>query len=57
MDGGDSDINISQEELAKLTPADHRELQTFIQNESQKATVQKSECYSGAVHLVLKIGS
>lgn len=35
-------INVSPEELAKLTPADQRDLQAFIQNEGQKAQVQKS---------------
>ena len=41
--GGDMDINVSAQELQKLTPADHHELQTFVQNEGQKAQVQKSE--------------
>jgi len=35
-------VNVSTEELARLTPSDNRELQQFIQNENQKSTVQRS---------------
>lgn len=35
-------INVSQEELARLSQQDHKALQTFLQNENQKAQVQKS---------------
>lgn len=40
--GNDMSLNVSADDLAKLTPADQRELQTFIQNEGQKASVQSS---------------
>ena len=43
MDGMDDgmNVNVSAEELSKLTPTDQRELQVFLQNESQKSQVQK----------------
>ncbi len=41
MDAGEG-LNISPEELNKLNPSDHRELQQFIANEGQKAQVQMS---------------
>jgi len=40
MDDSDS-VNVSQEEISRLTPQDHRELQQFLQNEGQKSQVQK----------------
>lgn len=40
MDESDS-INVSQEDLAKLSSTDQRELQQFLQNEGQKSQVQK----------------
>jgi hypothetical protein len=38
----DDGLNISPQELQKLTPNDYRELQQFLAHEGQKAQVQKS---------------
>jgi len=40
MDGEDG-LNVSQEELSRLTPTDYQQLQRFLQNEGQKSQVQK----------------
>ena len=45
----DNEINVTTEELSRLTPSDHRELQQFIQSESQKGQIQKSTIESSRV--------
>jgi len=42
MDDSDGAVNVTSEELSRLTPGDNRELQQFIQNENQKSQVQRS---------------
>jgi len=49
MDPDADSLNISQEDISRLSPTDQRDLQTFIQNENQKANVQRSE--SASFHL------
>jgi hypothetical protein len=41
MDDSDGAVNVTSEELSRLTPSDNRELQQFIQNENQKSQVQR----------------
>jgi hypothetical protein len=41
MDDSDGAVNVTSEELSRLTPGDNRELQQFIQNENQKSQVQR----------------
>jgi hypothetical protein len=36
------ELEISQEELSRLSPGDQQQLQVFVQSEVQKATIQKS---------------
>ena len=38
----DEGLNISPQEIQKLTPNDYKELQQFLANEGQKTQVQKS---------------
>lgn len=46
----DEGLNISPQELQKLTPNDYRELQQFLANEGQKSQVQKSMSYDLRSH-------
>jgi len=36
------ELEISQEELSRLSPGDQQQLQVFVQSEVQKATIQKT---------------
>jgi len=38
----DDELNLSAEQLSRLTPGDQRELQVFIQTETQKSNIQKN---------------
>lgn len=37
----EEDLNINPADLQRLSPADSRELQTFVKSEEQKAQVQR----------------
>ena len=47
-------VNVSSEELSRLTPGDNRELQQFIQNENQKAQVQRCKLPFRLEHLSIR---
>jgi hypothetical protein len=38
----DDEINVSQEDIQRLSMAEKQQLQMFIQTESQKSNIQKS---------------
>lgn len=42
----DEGLNISPQEIQKLTPNDYKELQQFLANEGQKTQVQKSKLFA-----------
>ena len=39
----DDEINVSQQEIDQLTAGEKVQLQTFLQTEAQKSSIQKSE--------------
>ena len=39
----DDELNISAEDVQRLSPNEQRELQMFIQSETQKSQISKSE--------------
>jgi len=43
MDAGDDAINISQEDIQRLSPSDQRDLQQFMQAKQQEANFQRSK--------------
>jgi len=52
----DDDINVSAEDLQHLSNAEKQQLQTFIQTESQRSSIQKSKEYAcGGFELLLTV--
>lgn len=39
----DVELNITQQDIARLTPAEQSQLQTFVQVQMQRAQIQKSK--------------
>src|SRR5438045_2244842 len=52
MDDSDGAVNVTSEELSRLTPGDNRELQQFIQNENQKSQIQRCKLANALVPIL-----